>query len=443
MENTLNLDEVQLFNDRGIHFIKNNQVEEAIKYLDKAIDKDKLFLDAYYNKAIAYLSVEDFEKALQCYNDILEIDPSQGVAYYQKGNIILFIKDDYEEAMELYNKAIFLGEKNSNLFNNIALCNEKKGNIDQAIGWNDKAIKLAPENIIFLNKKAELLAIIGKFKESLEVYDSVLMKDVVNEEANHFKAILLAQQEEYEAALEFLDTAEELSSNSLLLKFDRVLIYEKLGEIEKAIAAIKVCESLDAKNIEVLKKKAEVFFLDSNIDEALEVYDYIIELYPDNYEALFSKANVLMLKKRFLEASKIYSDIIVSSKDDNSYKINSYYYRALALKSSDSSYIEAYEEAIKKYTNLALYYQYDFNIYMLKANSYRDIGKNIEAEEYYEFAIDLNPNFAEIYLMRAKNRIYSDKVAEAKKDIDKALALNNNYRQLIELDEDLKRCFEL
>jgi tetratricopeptide (TPR) repeat protein len=80
---------------------------------------------------------------------------------------------------------------------------------------------------------------------------------------------------------------------------------------------------------------------------------------------------------------------------------------------------------------------------MLKANSYRDIGKNIEAEEYYEFAIDLNPNFAEIYLMRAKNRIYSDKVAEAKKDIDKALALNNNYRQLIELDEDLKRCFEL
>lgn len=430
------------YNNKGIHFIQTSQIDQALKYFEKSIEEDKFYTDPYYNKAIAHLTMEDFDNALKCYNNILEIDPLQGEAYYQKANILFFIKDDLDEALNLYNKAIFLGVKNSNLFNNLSLCQQKKGNLEQAIMWNERALRIEPEKVDFLNKRAELFIKSSKLREALDIYNSILMIDVSNEEANHFKAVILGEMGDFDEALKSLEFSEEMLPESMLIKYDKVLMFERQGEFNKALEYISECEKVDSSNLQVLNKKAELYFSISNEEKALEVYDEIIKMYPDNFEAFFNKANGLMIVKKYKEANELYNYILENAEDKNPYKINSYYYSALSLKSlDDSNYIDIYKNAIKQYSNLMLYYEYDPTIYMLKANSYRDIDKYIEAEELYEFAIDLSPNSAEIYLMRAKNRIKLNNMTLAKKDIEKAIDINPYYNRILQADEELKMCF--
>ena len=439
-----NISKAQELNIKGVYFIESGKYEEALKYFQRAIEEDKGYLESYYNKATIYLLTKDFDKALEIYNEILQIDIMQSEACYQKGNILFFIKQDVEEAVKIYNKAIYLGEKNENLFYNLAQSYQAMGNKEQAIKWINRAISINPDKVEFYNKKADMLTSYNKYEEAIENYNLALIREVNNEEANHFKAILMGQVGRYEEAIQVLDNAEDVIGDTILFKYDKALIYEKQGKFNEALEALEGCEKIDPNNMDVLKKKAELYSMVEEIEKALSVHDKIIDLDPKNMGSYFSKGNLFMVLENFKEAHNVFQYIVDNGEDDDSYKISAYYNRALTLKlNNDDNYKEAYEKAIREYTALAIYYPYDPSIYILKANSLRDISKNKEAEEVYEYALDLEPNRGEIYLMRAKNRVLLGDKEGAKKDIEALLKVNKNYIEIIQADKELSDCLSI
>ena len=68
------------------------EYDKAIECYQKAIEINPDFADAYYNMGIAYRHKENYDKAIECYQKVIEIDPedadaynNMGVAYCQKG----------------------------------------------------------------------------------------------------------------------------------------------------------------------------------------------------------------------------------------------------------------------------------------------------------------------------------------------------------------------
>lgn len=430
----------QELNNRGLIFIERNQGEEALKYFNKAIEEDGNFKDAYLNKADLCLAMDKPDEAMNCYNKLIMKYPSEKAAYFGKGNILFFFKDNIKGAVELYNKAIYLGEKSEGVYCNLGLCMEALGELEEAIKWFDRAIIANNQNTRIMNKKASVLVKLKKFNEAIECYDKVLKIEVDNEEAYHFKAVLLGEIGKVEEAFETIAAGEALLGERMTLCYDKAILLEKQKNFEKALECVDKAISLDETNVLLLLKKGSLLTLLKQIDEAKLVYDQIAEFHPNNMEGKFAKANLCMLLGEYGNAENLFKEIIEKLEGEDPVLINSYYYRALNLKRLGKAEESetAYKEAIKKYNFLIIKYPYDDKLNFLKANCLRDMGNYEKAEELYEYIIDLNKSFVEAYLMRARNRISLNKYQQAKEDLNEVIKINPTYRSLIELDQDLK-----
>lgn len=89
----------------GIESLENNKYEEAVEYLEKAVEKERNTGDAYRGIGIAKWEMEDFEGALESFEEALQNgaaetaalynmmgacklqlgDPASAVSYYEKG----------------------------------------------------------------------------------------------------------------------------------------------------------------------------------------------------------------------------------------------------------------------------------------------------------------------------------------------------------------------
>jgi hypothetical protein len=85
-------------------FTKPNQ---AINYLNKAIEKNPKFAEAYNNRGNAYRDLKQLQKAFADYNQAIRLKPNYVQAYNNRGNIYYDLQK-YKLAVNDYNKSISL-----------------------------------------------------------------------------------------------------------------------------------------------------------------------------------------------------------------------------------------------------------------------------------------------------------------------------------------------
>jgi Flp pilus assembly protein TadD len=83
------------------------QPNQAIKYLNKAIQKNPKFAEAYNNRGNAYRDLKQLQKAFADYNQAIRLKPNYVQAYNNRGNIYYDLKK-YKLAVNDYNKSISL-----------------------------------------------------------------------------------------------------------------------------------------------------------------------------------------------------------------------------------------------------------------------------------------------------------------------------------------------
>lgn len=441
MINTKEISSAEEFNKKGIIFIGTEQEKDALKYFNKAIDSDPDYLDSYFNKAKVFKALHKFDEEIECYDIILKKDPRQGQACFEKANALFFNKNDVKAATQLYNKAVFLGVKNSVIYFCLGLCSEAIGSRTDELRWIERAIRMDNNRTDFILKQAETLVALGRYSDAIKSYDKVLMLDADNEAAYHYKIKLLGVQGKYDEAFEVLSFAEQLMGKKVMFQYDKALLFEGEQKYQEAYDAIKKGLEINKDNIKLLLKEGLLLISLDKCPLAKVSFKRVIELEPDNIEGYFNMASVCYILQEFQEALVFFNGIIIE-KDDNTYKINSYYYKALILKKlgKNEETKQAYKMALKYYNIILLDHPYDAKLNLTKANTLRDIGKYDEAEEIYEYVIDLDKKMGEAYFNRAKNFKLLCKIDETKRALKDAIAINPGYKKLIELDEDLKNC---
>ncbi|MCB0478338.1 MAG: tetratricopeptide repeat protein [Crocinitomicaceae bacterium] len=102
----------------GYFFAGNTQLEAEdtnsfITTITLGIHKTKS-IELYYNRALFYMSIKDFEYAFADLKEILNINPSYSNAYFQLGK--LFIEnDEKEKACKYFKQALLLGHSKARL----------------------------------------------------------------------------------------------------------------------------------------------------------------------------------------------------------------------------------------------------------------------------------------------------------------------------------------
>jgi tetratricopeptide (TPR) repeat protein len=174
-----------VYNNRGSAWGNKKDYEHAIADYNEAIRLDPKYASAYHNRGIAWSNKKDYEHAIADYNEAIRLDPKYVLAYYNRGNA-WDDKKDYDHAIADYNEAIRLDPKDASPYNGrawlwatasdakfrdgkkavesatkacelsewkernhlgtLAACYAEAGDFDEAVKWEEAAIKLTPES---------------------------------------------------------------------------------------------------------------------------------------------------------------------------------------------------------------------------------------------------------------------------------------------------------
>ena len=176
-----------------------NTINESLEQEEDTIEEDER-LSEYLEKAIKHYENEEYQEAIDTWNEILEIDPEYDIDYFDKARAEYQI-EQYSESIDDYTKYISMYPDSGSAYNNRGLCKYKLENYAEAIKDYTKAIKLIPSKTLYFSNRAEAYYWIDEYKKALKDWNKALKLDPEYDINYYYKAYTENELGLYEDAL--------------------------------------------------------------------------------------------------------------------------------------------------------------------------------------------------------------------------------------------------
>ena len=135
----------QVWNLLGMVNMQKFRLSKAQEYIQKAISISPM---PYFfeNLAKVYLEMEDSEKAIELYCELIKVFPDRFDYMFNLASAYK-LGSKFEEAKETYKKAIELNPQNPDSYYNLAHIYDNEGNPQESIRYYNKALELEPESM--------------------------------------------------------------------------------------------------------------------------------------------------------------------------------------------------------------------------------------------------------------------------------------------------------
>ncbi len=226
---------------------------------------NSLYARAWYGKALALLSLKNqigseksFEKALEAFDAVLEVNPEDNIAWQYKGNIFLYL--DHPE---------------------------------EALGAFDKSLELEPDNVPTRYFKGFTLGYLNMPEQALQEFEGVLERDAEHSGALFYSGLVLNQLSRCEEALNAFTKAAELNPENLKAWYHRGATLSILGRNEEALEAYGRTLILESSHAGAWEGEAKAYFALDRGKEALSSCEKALELGPASAAAWEIKGKIL------------------------------------------------------------------------------------------------------------------------------------------------------
>lgn len=145
---------------------KLERYEEAIEYIDEAIELNPSNENLLESKVFCLLKLESYGLALEYINKYLKLNPSNDSVWYAKSNLV-----GEWEGIVCLDRAIELNPSNEIYWREKASRVRRNGRTIEALGCYDKLIELDPNNPSYWNEKAICFYSLGRYEEANESYE--------------------------------------------------------------------------------------------------------------------------------------------------------------------------------------------------------------------------------------------------------------------------------
>jgi len=250
----------------GLIFGLENEHQEALNYLHKAVKLEPDNFEINFNlakalseagahkKALQYHEIANnlnnknpyallnfgrslfflgrYDEALLCFEKALEIDPKYFEALINKGNL-LHVLNRYIDALTEYDKAAKINAHDVTVINNAGLVLKDIKRYEEALDNFNRAIVLNPNFAGIWANKGAVLNKLNRYDEALVAYDQAIALDPNSVEPWYDKGVVLGDRKRYKEALEHYDQAIALNPNFFDSYWNKALIKLVLGDFEE------------------------------------------------------------------------------------------------------------------------------------------------------------------------------------------------------------------
>lgn len=405
------------------YFFGIENYEEALNYVNKGIEADKMNIEMYLFKGIIHASMDAYPEAIKSFNDALKINKKCEEAYFHLGNIYL-MTNERALGVENYNKAISLGYDDSQLYYNLGLMYEEEGKYDLAIRNYTKVILKDPLRSDARVRKATIYISNNKYPEALETLNELILADPDLYDGYHLKALLLSEMDKLDEAIMVLDEAIQLFPKDPAFILDKVNMYVLKGDTNRAKDEILKLEQTYDMNYEQKRKleleKSRLYAMESNIDAVVEslikAREYTVKADPEDLdtEATFLLVNCYLEKKEFKKAAECSKELL--ARNDLAYAIPSYYTLpyAVAQTGQTEEAKALYKDSIGKLRAITLKNPDILDGYFFRALCHKEIGETDKALELCEYLIKIDEKSKTFHSLKAEVLFAMGLEAEAK-----------------------------
>lgn len=294
------------------------------------------YINSKINEAYDYMQ-NDSEKALEIFDEVLEIEPEKTQAINGKGSTLMKL-NRFDEADECFNHSLSISENSSALLNK-GMIAKHRNDFENAMAYFDKALKVNPnlENIVNILKSEiidandnadetvnELIEKGIKLKDENKLWDSldILMQAIEEDPSCENQANKLIDEIKTTFEREFIYDDGDFDINSKVdrLKMQAIKALIKENNPEKALTLMDLVLELDENDINTLNHKGGVLFICSDYQKAIECFDKCLSI-DENYTcALFNKALVLRVMNKLQDALNCFDELLKTPQNYNKVK---------------------------------------------------------------------------------------------------------------------------
>jgi tetratricopeptide (TPR) repeat protein len=251
------------------------EYEAALQHYDDALTIDPNFAPVYLSRALLRKSVNPRAEIYQDLSNAISRDPGYGEAYLERARYFVSIQE-YQDALDDLTSAVELLPMNPYVYLELSEVNLAVGNTEAAI---EHALKAHDLDITILHT----YLVLGKAYlandmpeeafEKIKVYGSYTDDDPL------YHAILGGVNyelgEDYEAALESLEKAKSLDDELAFAHFYHGLTTLTLNDPKQAVNSLYIARTLEPENPEYALWFGIALFEDGRFKDAYNLFDLI------------------------------------------------------------------------------------------------------------------------------------------------------------------------
>jgi len=217
----------------------------------------------------------------------------------------------WEEALEQYDCALKLNEKEAKFYANKARVLESKSNISGALECLEKAIKTTKEPLVAQLQLGTLFFRIQSFEEALRLFEQVLKKNACNYLAQLHRGLSLMHLRNFQEAQRTFESLIQLRPYEVKVRLHLADCLRRQLKIEQAFKVYDDAIELNKSDGLALIAKATTLVQLLRANEALTLIELALKFNPFDVHANFTKATALEACQLIKEAL-VYCRLVLS-----------------------------------------------------------------------------------------------------------------------------------
>ncbi|WP_440957076.1 tetratricopeptide repeat protein [Methanosarcina sp. Mfa9] len=403
----LNPDYPDAWYQKGVVLFKLEKYPEAIEALDKALRINSDYPDAWYQKGIVLFKLEKYPEAIETFDKALELNPDYPDAWYCKASSLLFLNnhieaiDAFEKSVKTYENrlkknpddVLGLWKKGITLYN-IDKFDEAKKSFNEAIRIYDAYLKIHPEDY-FYRRKGFAHFYNGEYKEAIKAFDK-LNNNNNNNNNNDNNNITCKKFKSIASYLDMKSTKNNFNSEKTPIEKEflvkalkkEVLIHCKNEEYTKALRDIEEILSFEPKDAYLWNDKGLALYCSGKYYEAIEAFEMSIRIRNATgsgpiAETWNNKGLALYYSGKYIEALDSFEEAI---------RINPVYAEAWNNKGLAFCELKVYDKALETFENAIKIYPNNVFAHIYMGKLFVNFGDFDAAFKKVEDAFRVNTN---------------------------------------------------
>lgn len=223
----------EIYLNRGRVFLTLRQFEQAIEDFSAIIKRAPEHSYSYRQRGLTHYERGAFDEALLDLNQSVLLSPESSQARFLRG-LIHLKKDQQKEAYEDFTQAISLNPEHADAYHQRGLIYQQQGRLFEALSDLNQSVYFNPDQVSVLLDRGQIRQEIQDFSGALSDFSEAIRLNPNSDFAYSFRALYFYQQNQYSEALADCHTALNINATNVLVRYYRGLTLYALNEFEPA-----------------------------------------------------------------------------------------------------------------------------------------------------------------------------------------------------------------